>query len=87
MRKADAPEIIADSLADAIVSILEICPDGATRWQISNLHGRNKSAAELDRAIALLLKHGRIGFEREPTGGRPCTRYWLADEESSRTTR
>jgi hypothetical protein len=82
-----APEIIIDSLADSILSALEICPDGLTRWSLNNLLGRNKSRAELDRAITLLLKRGRIGFEREATGGRPCTRYWLADEESSRTTR
>jgi hypothetical protein len=83
-----------DPIADSILSALEICPDGATRWSLSNLLGRNKSAAELDRAITLLLRRGRIGFEREATGGRPCatggrpcTRYWLADEESRRTTR
>jgi hypothetical protein len=65
------------SLADSILSALEICPDGATRWSFSNLLGRNKSAAELNRAITLLLKCGRIGVEREATGGRPRTRYWL----------
>ena len=72
-----APDL-GDPTADSILAALEICPDGATRWNLSNLLGRNKSAAELDRAITLLIERGRIGFEREKTGGRPCTRYWLA---------
>jgi hypothetical protein len=54
-----------------------MCANGLTRWELSNRLGRNKPAAELDRAISLLLEHRRIGFEREETGGRPCTRYWL----------
>jgi hypothetical protein len=71
-----APDI-GDPTASCILAALEICADGATRWELSNLLGRNKPAAELDRAIRWLLEHGRIGFEREETGGRPSTRYWL----------
>ena len=71
-----APDL-DDPIADSILSLLEVCADGLTRWSLSNLLGRNKSAAELDRAITLLLERGRIGFEREATRGRPCTRYWL----------
>jgi hypothetical protein len=71
-----APDI-GDSTADSILAALEVCANGATRWSLSNLLGRNKPAAELDRAISLLLEHRCIGFEREATHGRPCTRYWL----------
>jgi hypothetical protein len=70
-------EPLSDPTADSILAALEICANGLTRWELSNRLGRNKSAAELDRAIRWLLEHRRIGFEREETGGRPCTRYWL----------
>ena len=71
-----APDI-GDPTADSILAALEISANGLIRWELSNRLGRNKPAAELDRAIRLLLEHRRIGFEREETGGRPCTRYWL----------
>jgi hypothetical protein len=71
-----APDI-GDPTADSILAALEISANGLTRWSLSNLLGRNKSAAQLDRALNLLLEHRRIGFEREATRGRPCTRYWL----------
>ena len=71
-----APDI-GDPIADNIVAALEISANGLTRWELANTFGRNKPAAELDRALRLLLEHRRIGFEREETGGRPCTRYWL----------
>ena len=49
---------------------------GLTRWDISNHLGRNKAAAELDRAIAVLAERGLIRAEKEETGGRTSTRYW-----------
>jgi hypothetical protein len=64
-------------LTDSIQAALEICPDGVSRSGLSNLLGRNKPAAELDRAINLLIERGGIGFEREETVGRPAMRYWL----------
>jgi hypothetical protein len=49
---------------------------GLTRWDITNHFGRNKPAAELDRALGVLAERGLIRAEKEETGGRSSTRYW-----------
>jgi len=51
-----APDI-GDPTADSILAALEICANGHTRWELANTFGRNKPAAELDRALRLLLEH------------------------------
>ncbi len=47
-----------------------------TRTDLSHLFGRNKSAERIDRALALLLKSGRVRREREDTKGRAAERWY-----------
>jgi hypothetical protein len=61
--------------ADGILRALRAAPEGLTRTDVSNLFGRNLSAARIDRALATLLVQERAHFEKEPTGGRPTERW------------
>jgi hypothetical protein len=67
---------IGDPMADAILDILRRTPKGLTRSEISAEFARNRSASDLDRAIGILLAHGRLRTSQENTGGRPVTRYF-----------
>jgi hypothetical protein len=67
---------LGDPTADELLSTLRISPAGLTRWEVTNYFGRNKSAAELDRAFGMLAERGLIRSEKEDTGGRTTTRYW-----------
>jgi hypothetical protein len=49
-----------------------------TRTEIRDYFGRNQKSERVNRALALLLKSGRIRREVEPTGGRPVERWFLA---------
>jgi hypothetical protein len=70
-------DALGDPTADEILRALRAAgAKGLTRWDISNHLGRNKAAAELDRAIAVLAERGLIRAEKEETGGRTSTRYW-----------
>lgn len=62
--------------ADAILRALQTTSAGLTRTEISNLFGRNLSAARLDRALALLLEQRRAHFVKEQTGGRAAERWF-----------
>jgi hypothetical protein len=59
-----------------ILRALKATAAGLTRTDISNLFGRNLSAARIDRALAALLEQRRAHFVKEPTDGRPIER-WL----------
>jgi hypothetical protein len=70
--------LLGDPTADSILSMLRGFPAGMSRSEISAAFGRNKPAAEIDRAIGVLMAHSRIRAAQEDTGGRPVTRYyWL----------
>jgi hypothetical protein len=64
-------QAIGDPTADAIVKLLHTRPDGVTRTDLNAHFDRNKSKAELDRAIALTQENGLIRIEQRETGGRP----------------
>jgi hypothetical protein len=49
-----------------------------TRTEMRDHFGRNKKSKRVDRALALLLKSGRVRREVERTGGRPVERWFLA---------
>ena len=47
-----------------------------TRNDIINHFGRHRSASAIGRALALLLQHGLVRFEKNPTGGRSEERWY-----------
>jgi hypothetical protein len=63
-------QALGDSTADAIVSLLQTRPEGVTRTELTAHFDRNKSKAELDRAIALAQENGLLRMEKRETGGR-----------------
>jgi hypothetical protein len=70
-------DALGDSTADALLRELRAAgADGMTRWDMTNHFGRNKPAAELDRAISVLAERALIRSKKEDSGGRPTTRYW-----------
>jgi hypothetical protein len=69
-------EALGDPTADTIYHALRRSPDGLTRTMISGLFGRNLSAAEIDRALGVLLKHGRAVCRSETTEGRSVERWF-----------
>jgi hypothetical protein len=69
-------DALGDPTADEILRALSTEGDaGLTRWDLNNHFGRNKPAAELDRAIGVLMERGLIRSSTEDTGGRSSTRY------------
>jgi hypothetical protein len=69
-------DALGDPTADDILRELRAAGvDGRTRWDITNHFGRNRTAAELDRALGVLAERGLIRAEKEETGGRSSTRY------------
>ena len=68
-----------DAMADDILRALEGAGErGMTRTEIRDLFGRNQKSERVNRALALLLKAGRVRGEVEPTGGRPVERWFLS---------
>jgi hypothetical protein len=47
---------VGDRVADTILNALRSAPQGLSRWEISDLFSRNLEKADVDRALALLLK-------------------------------
>ncbi|HEX4772221.1 MAG TPA: DUF3987 domain-containing protein [Bryobacteraceae bacterium] len=68
-------DALGDPTGDSILSVLRAAPGGLSRWDLTNAFSRNKSAAELDRGLGVLLEQGRIRIEKKETGGRPETLY------------
>jgi hypothetical protein len=56
---------VADKILDALGRA-----GSMTRTEISNLFGRNKPAAEIDAALALLIEKGKARRTFRPSGGR-----------------
>jgi hypothetical protein len=77
--EASAAFIFGDSLgdppADELWRKLKESPTGITRTQISNHFARNKSAHEIDRALALLAQLGLAKSISQQTAGRPVQRW------------
>lgn len=66
-----------DAVADRIVAALEEEPDGLNRTGLSDLFKRNKSRGEIERALTMLEKIGRVERGKVETGGRPAERWFL----------
>src|SRR5262249_15842757 len=57
-----------DPVADEIPRLLRGAKEGATRTQIRDLFGRNKSADQIGRALGLLLEHKLAYFTKDDKG-------------------
>ncbi len=74
-------DLIGDPDADKLLAALRAAEDGSmTRNEIRELFGRNKSAEELDRIRAVLLKERRIRVikRHEGEGKKPTERWYAA---------
>jgi hypothetical protein len=66
---------LGDPTADAIeTAVATAMPDGLDRTELRDHFSRHRSA-EIDRALGVLLRAGRIVAVQEKTGGRPHTVY------------
>jgi hypothetical protein len=70
---------LGDPVADAILSAVKESPEGLSRTEISDLFGRNKSAAQIQVALNALLERGRIDRVQERTNGRSAE-IWVTKE-------
>lgn len=68
---------LGDETADTILRMLKTAPDGMTQTAINRAFHSHKSAAELERALALLQKRSKVIPENIETGGGPATRWRL----------
>jgi hypothetical protein len=67
---------LGDPLADDLLRLLRGNPDGLTRTQLGNYLGKHGTSDRVGRALGLLLQHGLVRREEEPTGGRPVERWF-----------
>ncbi len=69
---------LGDSVADEILAALrEAGERGLTRTEISgDVFKRNRTRAEIERALTLLLEHKLASMKAEPTDGRSGERWW-----------
>jgi hypothetical protein len=73
-------DALGDSTADEILREIRNHPQGMTRTQIRDHFNRNKSAAELGRALGVLQEYGLARMERtrEGEGDTKPTERWFA---------
>jgi len=78
-------DALGDPMADGILRLLRDSPEGLTRTQISNHFRRNRSAAQISRALMLLRELGLADWRPDaPAEGRPAER-WFAVRPPRRT--
>jgi hypothetical protein len=71
-------DAFGDPVADRILAELRhVAPAGMSRWDISNLFGRNRSSGRITLALSLLADLGIARSRREPGGTRP-TEMWFS---------
>lgn len=68
---------LGDPVADELdAALLHAGCEGRTRTEIRDLFNKNARKAEVDRALTLLIEHGRVRRDYERTGsGRPVERW------------
>ena len=69
-------ESLGDPVADVIKHALDANPDGMTRTEISDLFKRNKNAAQIGRALGVLVECGLAFSTREKTDKKPIERWF-----------
>ena len=69
-------DAMGNTVADEILSALKDQSGGLSRTAIMNLFNRNKSKAEIDRALSTLAQQDlATGVKRNGSGGRPEERW------------
>lgn len=63
---------LGDPTADKILAALGRAPDGLTRTEIRDVLGRHAQAADVERALGLLLRCRRARTAQRPGQGRPA---------------
>jgi hypothetical protein len=79
-------DALGDPVADTILRALRAQLQGLTRTEIAALFGRNKTAAEIDRALLVLHSGGLARFQTEPGHGRATERWLLVTPMGARKT-
>jgi hypothetical protein len=79
-------DTLGDPVADEILSALRAASDGLTRTEIRDYFGRNRSGAEISRALGVLFRARLAVPEMEETGGRQAER-WRAVRSVPLTTK
>jgi len=75
---------LGDATADEIMQTLKQRQGGMTRTQIREHFSRNKSSAEIARALALLQAYGRAVMCTETEGqGRPVERWYAINAKNA----
>jgi len=70
-------DALGDPVADTILRALRQVEDGLTRTQINHLFKGNRAAADIARALAVLLEAGlAVGLPELDTGGRPAEQWY-----------
>jgi hypothetical protein len=75
---------LGDPTADELLRALRAAPDGLTRSDMTAHFGRNKSSAEIGRALAVLARQGLARMatpERTGERGRPAERWYAVTVE------
>ena len=75
-------DALGDPVADPLLRELRQNPSGLTRTEIREFFKRNRSEAEISRALSFLLENGWVSCSQEQTGGRPSER-WVATQQGT----
>ena len=78
---------LGDPTADEIRNLLRGASEGVTRNDITDHFKRNKSSAEIGRALVVLQSHGLARVEQRETGGRAAEVWKAVVVEGDRDTR
>jgi len=79
---------LGDPTADTILSALRAAgAEGMTRTEIRDFFGRNKGAAEIQRALSTLASQGLAERRMLPTDGRPEERWFVITTLTTKTTK
>jgi len=71
-------DALGDATADAILEALRARSEGMTRTDLRDLFDRNKPRAEIQRALAALLREGKARCETDPETDGRHSETWFA---------
>jgi hypothetical protein len=64
---------LGDPLADELLRLIRVNPEGIAQTEMSNHFGRHKSSEQIMRALTLLAEQGLATWEKQTTKGRAAT--------------